>query len=347
MSLWDYITDWLGRDDKPVTPLAVEPVDPVAVPSGDLIAAGAFARPAVGVSGGVLTVAAEGAGMGSIWVYRLKDGKWQGGLVVQGSDQTADRVYVPDVAGGVVSFRFGPKTGGTWKGPGLVLPNNNVIRTQLTTGAARLAADGQGVILMSKDSNYGRVNADGSIGQRGRFASLSPGEKIGFDVEGDTWAVAMGGYSVQDASVAIGKPGAVKVYPVAAYRTYPAMSSDLLYVSVCLNGADCWFATVYGGRLMVNRVSGGKVRFPTGSLKAISPCNDGDRCPPRLVRHKGRVVAVWQSGGTIYRVDVEKAVKGKEKPAVIAQGSQPAACSDGSKMYIVYVSGGLRIKIME
>jgi hypothetical protein len=158
----------------------------------------------------------------------------------------------------------------------------------------------------------------------------------------------MGGYSVQDASVAIGKPGAVKVYAVAKHSAYPEMSDDLLYVSVAINKNDVWFATVYNAKLMVNRITNGKVRYSTSSLKAISACNAGDRCPPRLVRHLGRVVAVWQAGGTIYRVDVESAVKGKSKPIAVAQGSQPAVCSDSNKLYLVYVTqAGLKLKIME
>lgn len=322
---------------------AVPVINPTQVdskPIDGVIASGSFARPAIGVYQGVITVAAEGAGMGSIWKYTLGvNGKWSGGEAVKGSAQTADRVYVPDVAGGVVSFRFGPKTGGVWKGPGLIMPDGKVIRTQLTTGAARLAQDSKGVIIMSKDASWGRVNADGSIGQRGRFAGMSTGEKISFDCSGDQWAVGMGGYSKQYACVAVGTEKGGKLTSVASYKTYPDMSSDLLYCSVKIHGSNVWFATSYNGRLMVNRVTAGRARWPITALKDMGPCVAGDRCPPRLVALSGRVYAIYEAPGR--KIMMQAIPKGKA--AQIATGSQPGADDFG---HVVYVDGGLKIKVL-
>jgi hypothetical protein len=343
-SLWDDLWKW-------IRPEVTAPEAPVAVPEvvdsqASLVAVGTFARPAIGYHAGTWTVAAEGAGMASIWVYRLQGGKWIGGEAVHGSAQTADRVYVPSVAGGLVSFRFGPKTGGTWKGPGLVMPDNRVIRTQLTTGAARLAVDGQGLILMSKDSAWGRVNADGSIGQRGRFAGLSTGEKLSFAVStSGLWTVGMNGYSKQDASVAVGTQAGGKITAVASFRTFPEMGGDLIYCSVAFGpDGSAWWASSFGGRLRINKVANGKARWSPEAPRNMGPCVAGDRCPPRLVSLPSGVVAIYEAPGRkIMRQDLPSG-----KAAQIATGSQPAAAvgPDG-RIVIVFVDNGLKVKTLD
>lgn len=360
----DFATNWIAtntpRGDLPMpaptnAPAVIvaepQPGTVVVLPDSELVAAGAFARPAIGIHGGTVTVAAEGPGMASIWVYRLEAGKWIGGKRLSGSGATAARVYGLSVADGTSAFRFGPKTGGTWKGPGLIMPSGAVIRTQLTTGAARLATDPKGLILMSKDANWGRVNPDGTTSKPRRFAGLSTGEKIAFDVSGYTWAVGMNGYSKQDASVAVGPAeGPGKVTAVASFKAFPAMGSDLLYCSVVISGPDVWFASSYGGRLRINCVTNGRARWPVTALADLGPCVAGDRCPPRLLAVKGRVFAIWEAPGrSIMRVDVEAMLKGKAKPVRICAGSQPAALVDtDGRVRVVYIGeGGIRCRVLE
>ncbi len=345
-----------ATENTPARPPATPPTVPTTESAAaGIVAVGDFARPSIGVYNGVITVAAEGSGMGSTWSYRLVNGKWVGGKDVTGSDQTADRVYVVSVCNGIYSYRYGPKTGGSWKGPGLWI-NGKEIRTQLTTGAARLAADSKGVILMSKDANWGRVNPDGSIGQRGHFAGLTTGEKIAFDASGSTWAVGMGGFSRQDASVAVGTESGGRVTPVIAYSLFPGdsgMSSDMAYVSVSINGPVVWFAANYGGKLRLNSVEDGKARWSPTAPKTIADGNQGDRCPPRLATARGRTHVIWQAGGDIMRVDALNACKAAlnplhASPTRVCSGSQPAVCvgPDGT-IYLVYLSGGaIRFRVL-
>lgn len=326
------------------TPIPLYPTVSTLDVSTEQIAVGTWARPVISIDAtGTVWVAVEGSNMKSIWVYRLQGGTWQGGQVVVGSKQTADRVYVPDAANGVVSFRYGPKNGGTIKGPGLWI-NNTEIATRMTTGAARLDQDDQGIVLMSKDANWGRVNADGTIGKQGHFANLSTGEKLAFDCVGPMWAVGMNGYSAQDASVAVGTSAGGKVTAVADYHKYSGMSSDLLYCSVVIRYKAVWFASAYGGRLMVNCVKDGKARWPIAALANLGPCVTGDRCAPALVNTPASVVAIYEAPG---RAIMRQAVP-NGGALRIATGSQPdATVGPGGAIHMVWIDGNvLRYRVL-
>jgi hypothetical protein len=308
-----------------------------------VISVGTFVRPAIGFHQGIVTVLAEGPSMASVWRWTLKGGKWIGKMAVQGSDATAGRTYGAGVAADIGVFRFGPKGDhGTWKGPGLIMPDGRIIRTGLSTGVGRLAVDDKGLVLMGKNAEWARVNPDGTLGQRGQWKGLTTGEKLAFTASGSTWACAMGGFSKQDSSVGIGNASGCKVIKVAAFGNYPSMGPDQNWPSVAIdsNGA-VWFASAYAGRLMVNAVTAGKARWPITALKDMGPCATGDRCPPRLLTVRGLPLAVYEAPGKAIMLQAVP----DGKPVRIATGSQPAATvgPDGI-IRVVYVADGLRYK---
>lgn len=306
-------------------------------PNADgVIAAGTFVRPAIGFHKDIVTVLAEGPNMASVWRWTLKGGKWIGKMAVQGSDATAGRTYGAGIAADIGVFRFGPKGDhGTWKGPGLIMPDGRIIRTGLSTGVGRLAFDDKGLVLMGKNAEWARVNPDGTLGQRGQWKGLTTGEKLAFTTSGSTWACAMGGFSKQDASVGIGNASGCKVIKVAAFTNYPSMGPDQNWPAVAIDSTGTvWFASAYSGRLMVNAVTNGRTRWPTTALKDMGPCVTGDRCPPRLLTVRGLPWAIYEAPGKAIMLQAVP----DGKPVRIATGSQPdATVGPDGIIRVVYV----------
>jgi hypothetical protein len=101
-----------------------------------------------------------------------------------------------------------------------------------------------------------------------------------------------------------------------------------------------YFTTAYEPGLVVQVFDGDKARYAVTNLPVLAKATMEDRCPPRLCRLGGRVTAVWASGGGIYRVDVEKALKGKAEPVLVASGTMPCTASDqAGNVHVVYVRG--------
>ncbi|MFZ4397184.1 MAG: hypothetical protein ACOYOU_16335 [Kiritimatiellia bacterium] len=327
-------------DLPPDTPPVVTPA-----PAG-VIAQGDFYRPAVCVNGdGSIVVACEGHRLNTLYKWINTGSGWKGGQVVKGTMQTAMRVYVCNLLPGakagdeILSARYGPKDGGRIQGPMTFIKGVEKFEG-FSTGMARLAMDKTGPILMSKNGVYKNLRT----GEVKSYNAGGTGEKLAFAISGDTWATCMGGYSVEPSAVTIN--GKRQVW--ADYATYGAeYGSDLLYPAICIaSDGSVWCAEVLKGGLRVQHVTGGKLAYPIKALPSIGDASDEQRHAPVLIVQGGTVQAVWRNIHGIYRVDVAKALKGKQTPKLIAMGAYPAAAVDAAgNLWVVYVSGGA-IKIL-
>lgn len=320
------IGEYLSRTNSPQ-------VEAPAAQAPGVIASGSFVRPAIASDGQALYVAAEGPGMASVHYWTGKAGKWQGGLVVTASRNTAERTYVVDVLPGIVSFRYGKKEAGKLHGPGLYR-NGREEFPNLTTGAARLAMSKDGPILMSKNGAWLNL----STVHRGQYNSGSTGEKFAFVISGDTWATCMNGWSNDHSSVSIN--GKRQVW--ADYATYgKSYGNDLCYPDLCLDvNGTAYMTAVLAGRLRIQVLEAGKLRFPLTALFDAGPATMEDRCPPRIVATAKTVHAFFVLKGSIYRLDVKQALKGKAKPVLVCAGSQPDVCAGPDEsLHMVYVAG--------
>jgi hypothetical protein len=350
---------------------------PVVVESAPMqaataISAGTFARPAIACgSDGRLYVAAEGAGMQSIWLYvQDKAGKWGGGQVAKserGGLVNSSRVYVPDIVVDAdgwcwVSMRCGPKEWGELHGPAVWIRTPSGTGSwrflNLTTGAARicLAPEFPGAaVLLTKNGVFGVIDRTGRITKQATFPAGMTGEKFAFDISssGGSWASAHNGYGDQASAVAIGNSSGGKRQTWAAYEAYGKWyGNDLCYpdVVIGLNGS-VYCQSVLDNRLRLQVFEKGKARFPMDRLADLGQAVQEDRCPPRLIATKRGVQAVFVRGDSIYRMDVEKALAGQAVAVRICQGRNPSVCVDklnANRMHMAYINGGsLLHKIIE
>ena len=305
-----------------------------AVPAA-VIAAGNFARPVVSVDGkGVVRVAAEGPKMDSIHLWTWTGKAWEGVEIVRSSPSTASRVYVPDIEGGIVSWRYGNKEGGPMRGPGY-WQDGKTFYPGLTEGAARLATSDAGTILMSKGGEW--INLD--TGARGRYPAGLTGEKFDFAIDRDTWATAHNGFSGEASRITIGGKGTTW----ASYAEYPDQGNDLNYPCAAIADGAAWAAAVYAGRVCVNSWDGKALGWPATALLDLGPATMQERCPPRLYALSGAVYAVWQHKGAIYRKRIPDGPQER-----LATGTMPAVAADGERVFMAYISdGNLTVKIIE
>jgi len=316
-----------------LTGCATLPWSPSSPPPEGVVAAGAYTRPAISIGPkGVVRVAAEGPKMGSIHLWTWTGKAWDHVEIVRSSPSTASRVYVPDIEGAVVSWRYGNKEGGPMRGPGY-WQDGKTFYPGLTEGAARLATGPDGVILMSKGGAWVNV----STGQRGGFPAGLTGEKFDFCILGGKWATAHNGFSGQSSRIVYDG----KATTWADHAAYPDQGSDLNYPSVTIAGGRAWAASVYAGRLCVNSFDGKALGWPSDAILDAGPATVQERCPPRLCAPAGRAVAVWQNRGLIYAADVEAVATGQARPVLVATGTMPdaAVAPDGS-LRLVYLSDG-------
>jgi hypothetical protein len=330
------IGEYLSRSNSVSTnaPVIIDTPAENPVVKESLIAQGSFVRPAISVADdGTVYVSAEGPGMGSVWLYTLKNNKWSGGQVVTASAATAKRTYVCSQLGDITSFRYGNKEGGKLHGPG-TYRNGKEEFHGYSTGAARLAMSKSGPILMSKNGIYKNLKT----GVIGHYNAGQTGEKFDFAIEGDTWATCHNGYSKEPSAVSVNG----KRQTWADYKAYPDQGYDLNYPTVLINSGVVWCAAVYGGQLRVQSVrKNGKLRWKANKLPSLGKATAQDRCPPRLTVLSGVVYAVYVKGGVIYKADIEKCLSGKSEPVRICIGSFPSV----DKGVMAYVNGsGLQIR---
>lgn len=306
---------------------------------------GAFSRSAIAIAAdGSLTVGAEGPNMTPMSMYTSKDGgkTWTGGVVAQASKQTAARCYVPDAEPGIISWRWGKKPYGVYHGPGYCI-GGKVYYPQLTIGAARLARDPAGLVyLMSKNGDWGRIDAAGVMVERGKFPAGGTGEKFDFAIGPDgAWYQAMNGSSGESSRFAYGTKTGGKTLAWADYATYPEQGDDLCYPSICVGTDGVYVATVYSGRLVLNIFRGGKLVYPPNKLADLGPATMEIRSPPRLVNTSKGVYIVAKSGGNIVYSSVAARLAGKPW-GVIGQGAYPSVTSYGNTNVFVlaYSAGG-------
>lgn len=314
----------------PVFTNAVESA-PVQAPSEFVfrtIAAGTFIRPAIAIGpDGRLYVAAEGPGMASVHSYVTDaKGRWTGKQVVTASRQTALRTYCVNVLPGIISFRYGNKEDGEFRGPGTY---DGIEKFHnFSEGAARLAMSKSGPILMSKEGEWKNL----ATGQRGKYNAGKTGEKFAFDIRGDTWATCHNGYSAQASAVSIN--GQLQTW--ADYATYGNWyGNDLCYPDVLIApDGSVWCASVYNDRLVVQQFVKGKPRWPVNALRDLGPATLQIRCPPRLVATQKAVEVVFVKAGSIYRINVERG-----PPVEICRGTFPDVVSAGKTIHMTYIDG--------
>lgn len=342
---------------------------PVLAPASfswtEQIAIGSFARPVVACGkNGTVFVAVEGAGMGSISLYNWKEGKWAGGPIVKAGTSTAKRTYVPDIAvdaGGwcFVTWRYGNKEGGPWRGPGVAIlsPSGSVSTffhgKTLTEGAARVEIDPTlGAVVMSKNGVWGAIGRDGKITRSGTFPQGSGGEKFDFNIGGAgwSWATAMNGYSGESSTIGDGSAGGGRKIVWADFLKYKSAGSDMTYCSVAREPEGAiWAAWSDLGRLRANSAFDGHTVWPPAALPDFGPCIVGDRCPPRLVMAGGPVYAVYEAPGKSIMLGKITSNLQKWKPVKVISGSQPGACSmpDGRIGVVYLADGALKFKVVK
>lgn len=339
-----------------VAPVVVAP-PAIPAPSAGVIAQGSFARPCIAVGkDGKIYVASEFPAVTGIglWVY---DGKaWKGGQVVKtdksNPKQSASRSYIPTIAVDAdgwcwVAWRWGRKEWGTYHGPGVYIraPGGAGLTRYInfTIGVAQLQMDARetaGPVLMSKDGAWRVIDRAGMYAKAGGYNSGGSGEKLSFAVSknGKIWATAVNGCSRLPSAVSVS--GNRQTW--ADYKTYPEQGDDLRYPGVCIaSDNSVWTASVLGGKLRVNRVVAGKMAYPVNALPSIGDATMEERHGPTLVAQGDTVQAFWRAGSNIYRVDVEKALKGKAAPSRMVAGAYPACAVDAAgTIHMVYVAGG-------
>lgn len=334
----------------------------VSADTDQAISPGSYARPAIAVGpDGSLFVASEGAKMQSVhlFVRTAGSGSWSDTLLAhseRGGPCDASRVYVADIVVDAdgwcwVSMRCGPKEWGKLHGPAIYVRapsgSGSWRFLGLTTGAARLGLDpafpGQ-AILLAKDGAWGAIDRHGNVTRTGNYPAGKTGEKFDLDIKGSTWATAHNGFSSESSAVSIGTASGGKRQTWAAHQSYPAQGNDLCYPSVCIvTGAvtRVYAQSVYDKQLRLQVFKNGRPVYPVDKLPSLGAAALEDRCPPRLIATSAGVVAVWVNAGSIYRVNVHRAIKGKAKAARIGAGSNPAVCIDGlGRIHLVYVHGG-------
>ena len=308
-----------------------------------LIASGTFVRPAIYADpDGTIYVAAEGPKMASVWSFvRGSNGKWTGSKVVTASKETALRTYVASVLPGVIAFRYGNKEAGKLHGVG-TYRNGKEQFEGFSTGAARLALSLDGPICMSKDGIWKNLKT----GKIGNYNAGSTGEKFSLAISGKNWATCHNGCAKDPSSVSIN--GQRQVW--ADYATYGKWYGiDMCYPDVAFGpNGSVWCASILNGRIKIQQVVNGKLRWPATALGDLGEANVQDRCPPRLVTAQGRLWAFWVFKGSILRADVESVLVGKSKPVRICAGSMPAVCTDAAgALHIVYITAqGLNYKAL-
>jgi hypothetical protein len=332
------------------------PAEMTVKAAGAVVAAGTFVRPVIAAGpDGRLYVAAEGPGMASIVLYVFDGKRWSGGTVVTASMATALRCYVPDIEVGAdgtcwVSFRWGKKEGGRLHGPGVWIraPNGTgkLIYPHLTTGAARIEPDGAGVVLMSKNGAFGRIDKSGTVTSGGMMkAGLGTGEKFDLDTQGEVWAVAINGCTAQPSSITVGTAAGGQRVTSFDHGVFPGLGNDLNYTSVLLHKGTAWAAMIESGKLRLNALTGTALRWPATAPASLGAGTMDQRCPPRLVAAKAGPSVIWRRGQEIVMADIEKGLKGAA-PVRLASGIYPSAATgpDG-RVHLVYVDGaGLHYK---
>lgn len=314
---------------------AVASSNVAAAASDGLIYAGTFVRPAIYADpSGTLCVAAEGPGMASIWRFTLGvNGKWAGSKVVTASKETALRTYVVSVLADTIAFRYGKKEAGKLHGVGTY--RGGVERYEgFSTGAARLALSPDGPICMSKNGIWKNLKS----GKIGNYNAGQTGEKFSLAISGKNWATCHNGCAKDPSSVSIN--GKRQVW--ADYATYGASYGiDMNYPEVAFGpDGSVWCASILNGRMKVQQVVNGKLRWPATALGDLGEANVQDRCPPRLVVSHGRLWAFWVFKGSILRADVENVLSGRGKATIICAGSMPAVSVDANgKTHMVYLAG--------
>ncbi|MFZ4394192.1 MAG: hypothetical protein ACOYOU_01040 [Kiritimatiellia bacterium] len=322
---------------------------PSALPGNEMVAAGSFARPNIAVgANGKIFVAAEGPGMRSVWRYTTTGtGAWKGRQFVQGTLQTALRTYVVNIipggedGEGIFCWRYGPKDGGKLHGPGVFRDGKETFEN-ISIGCARLAVTPDGPILMSR----GGVFKNLTTGAIGHYNAGDSGEKLAFAVSpnGKIWATAGNGCRELPSPVSIN--GQRQTW--ADYGTYGQWyGGDMNYPSVAIaSDGSVWCVSVLGGRLRAQHIVNGKCQFPTTALRDLGDASVEERHAPPMVVSGAKVWCFYRIGKDIYRINVAKPSKGKER---IASGEYPAvARGPDGRIHLVYVSGGsLHYKTLE
>jgi hypothetical protein len=293
--------------------------------------------------------------MASLALYVFDGKKWTGQTIVTASRATALRCYVPDIEVGAdgtcwVSFRWGKKEGGRLHGPGVWIraPNGTgkLIYPHLTTGAARIEPDGAGVVLMSKNGAFGRIDKSGTVTSGGMMkAGLGTGEKFDLDTQGEVWAVAINGCTAQPSSITVGTAAGGQRVTSFDHGVFPGLGNDLNYTSVLLHKGTAWAAMIESGKLRLNALTGTALRWPATAPASLGAGTMDQRCPPRLVAAKAGPSVIWRRGQEIVMADIEKGLKGAA-PVRLASGIYPSAATgpDG-RVHLVYVDGaGLHYK---
>jgi hypothetical protein len=101
-----------------------------------------------------------------------------------------------------------------------------------------------------------------------------------------------------------------------------------------------FFASQYGGLMLVNRVRAGRTLFSPSKLRSIGAATHTPRHAPALVPAKWRMAAIWTAGGNIVAVDVEGALAGACKPTVLCAGQKAADCAMGAGIGLAVLRGG-------
>jgi hypothetical protein len=224
------------------------------------------------------------------------------------------------------------KEGGKIRGPGIYRDGKETFHGW-SEGAARLAMSQDGPILMSKEGAWENL----ATGEKGRYNAGRTGEKFAFDIRGATWATCHNGYSDETGQVSIN--GQRQAW--LDYAAYPKQGYDLCYPDVLIApDGSVWCASVISGRLLAQQIVKGKPRWPLKALLDLGPATMQDRCPPRLVASSAGVQVVFVRDGSIYRINVTQAIKGKAKAVRICSGSMPDVCLDSKgSIHLCYVDG--------
>lgn len=312
-------------------------------------------------SDGLARIAVSGSKV--VRLARQKSGGWQTMTVATAAQfpgvvDIADGVSVTSsTVADVVAGRCRTKGSGndTYHGPWMTIVKAGALTPGpmksmlITTGGCRAVFDNPDpnlVELWSKNGDYALVNVTtGAIVSRGHDSIGNTGEKL---------AVAPGGWRAFNGCANKNSPGTdnqddsrvirrgdsavtwldADTYDVGADERYPGMAVRPLVVPLA------YLACVVGGRVLVNKVKGGKAVFDPRKLRTIGSSDRMDRHPVQLVPARYRMAAFWSLRGNIMAVDVDGAIAGAAKPAIVAQGQLAAACAVAGGIGLAVVRGG-------